>query len=355
MNSTPRLILYLMVLTISACRTSDPEPAVAEPWNELPAFTYFHRNAVGSGIWNDQLFVLTEFTLAEVKPDGSAFLRLLPLRARFPLPMTQDYIVLYQADPAGLVFIPTSRPDAAPDDRVTIRFDELGYGNGITIEQFLSKQNVAVNSNGQLLLPLRNSSEQEALFLFNVGLSTDRQRVEEVTYQKIDNYPDYAYASTIRPMGKDFLVSLTSTIGYTFKVYPDGQTKKVSDNQIFSVYPDKNQWYAAVTGGGTWLSEDNGETWATFTSDYHSLGIPDITIMQGNTDISGRRVLWNNFEFYEVTARTDKPGFENRRLNKDGLEGHLLLEFREWRGRVYAITPTGVFSRSIDDFFSQAE
>ena len=296
-----------MVLIISACRTSDSEPTVAEPWNELPAFTYFHRNAVGSGIWHDQLFVLTEFTLAEVNPDGSALYRLLPLRARFPLPMTQEYIVLYQADPAGLVFIPTSRPDAAPDGRVTILFNELGYGNGITIEQLLSKQNVAVNSNGQLLLPLRNSSEQEALFLFNVRLSTD------------------------------------------------SQTKKVSVNQIFRVYPDKNQWYAAVTGGGTWLSEDNGETWATFTSDYHSLGIPDITIMQGNTYISGRRVLWNLFEFYEVTARTDKPGFENRRLDKDGLEGHLLLELREWRGRVYAITPTGVFSRSIDDFFSQAE
>ncbi len=347
-------LLLLLSFFYLACRTSDPEPPAPEPWKEVPAFTYFFRNAISSGVWDDQLYVLTEYTLSEVQPDGSALHRSLPYRARVPLPLTRDYLVLYQALPGGLLFVPTERPDADPEDRVFLSFDSLGYGNANTMEQHLSKLNVAVNSKGQLLLPLKNEREEEALFLFNVQLSVDRQRVEEVRFQKIEDYPDFAHTSSVQLMGDDFLVGLVSQQGYSFKVYPDGQTQKVSEDPIYKVYPATDKWYAWGSPGGNYFSEDDGETWTWVADSPVSFGIPDITIMQGYSTFSNRRVTWNSFNLYELTERTDQPGFRYRRLNVEGLSGHILLELREWRGNVYAITPSGVFSRTIEDFFTEA-
>lgn len=345
----------LLLVTIShfACRTQNPEPPRPEPWREEAAFTYFYRTAVSSGVWEDQLFVLTEFTLAEVQPDGSALHRSLPLRARAPLPLTRDYIVLYQAEPSGLVFVPTKRPDAAPEDRFFVPFATLGYGDAGSIEK-LSKINVAVNSNGQLLLPLQNANGLEALVLFSVQVSPDRQRVEDVTTQVLDDYPDLANVSTIQPMGTDFLVGLVSQLGYSFKVYPDGHTKKVYEEPIFKVYPASDQWYAYGLGG-TYLSEDNGESWDWVSTSLLAFGLPNMSTLIGYGTVAGKRIVWDAISHYELTERTDQPGFKSRRLSKDGFSGHLILEIQEWNGRVYAVTPTGVFSRSTEDFFSEAE
>jgi hypothetical protein len=354
MNRILPWALLVMTSFHFACRTTDPEPIGPGPWKEEAAFTYFFRNAIGSGIWEDQLFVLTEFTLAEVQPDGSALHRSLPVRARAPLPLTRDYIVLYQAEPGGLLFVPTDRPDASPEDRIFLSFEGLGYGNANSIEQHLSRLNVAVNNRGQVLLPLKKESGEEALFLFNVQLSADRQRIEEVNFQKIVDYPDLAHVSTIQLIGDSFLIGLVSQQGYSFLVYPDGQTKKVSEDPIYVVYPATNEWYGWGSRGGTYLSRDNGESWTWLPDSPLSFGIPDLSVMSGYATINDIRVTWNTFNFFELSERADQPGFQYKRLNNDGLSGHIIIEFRDWKGKVYAITPSGVYSRTLEDFFTEA-
>lgn len=50
--------------------------------------------------------------------------------------------------------------------------------------------------------------------------------------------------------------------------------------------------------------------------------------------ISDKRVVWDAISHYELTERTDPPGFKNRRLSKEGFAGHIILELRECKGRV---------------------
>lgn len=343
------LLFAFLLFFIAACKSDDdiPEP-MPQAWKAAEGFLYENRSPMNSLIWDDKLYVLTRRSVAETSPDGKAFHYFFSPEVDFPVPLTRDFFVAFEKNPGALIFIPTGSPNTSGAKRVRLSFDELGSGSGnFPLYQHL----MAANSKGQVLIPLRDAQSKQTIFVFDVKTRFNNLfwNVDEVTYNKIE-LAQGAAVSRVNVIGDDFLVALPN--GGTLKVKPDGTYQKVSDETIFNLLPLDNKIFGSGSNG-LYVSENQGNSWTWLSNNFTSLGLTGLSSLQGYTTIGGKTVVYNTVDVSTVERKQDGSGYITSPIKLDGMEGHSIIKLHEWKNQVFAVTSTGVFMSSVEDFFAR--
>ncbi len=344
-----------LLLSIASCKPEPVAPAPAE-WQAATGFLYSNKIIYNSAIWDDQLYVLANSGLCKVRPNGEATCIYHAAEIEFPLPMNRDFFVDTKRDPDELVFIPTANPSILDGKRITIKLPTLapditGFTPG------LSRWTIADNGKGQVLAILSFDTYQTALFLFDVTMRKNQYwDVEEVSAQRI-NLPKFNLYTGISVANHQFFVATIGAAeeGETWLIDASGNAKKVASDAIQKVLPVGNTLFADGKFG--WFtSTDQGNTWTVIPGDNNVIssnpGLSVLSMLQGHTIVDGRLVAHTGLSIHTVGLSPDGKLLKTD-LDLAGLEGNQVLNIHEWQGQVFAVTQTGVYMRSIKDFFAK--
>ena len=340
----------LSLLFIASCKPEPIEPA-PEAWRAATGFLYSNKIVYNSAIWDDQLYVLANHGLCKVRPNGEATCVYHAAEIEFPLPMNRDFFVDTKRDPDELVFIPTANPSILDGKRMTIKLtnlapDIIGFTPG------LSRWTIADNGKGQVLAILSFGNYRTTLFLFDVTMEKNKYwDVKEVSATRV-NLSELNLYTGISVANHQFLVA---TIGAaneseTWLIDASGNAKKVTSDAIQRVLPVGNTLFA--DGKFDWLtSTDQGNTWTVIPG---GTGLSVLGLLQGHTLVDGRLVAHTGSSIHTIDLSPDgKVGKTD--LDLAGLEGNQILNIHEWQGQVFAVTLTGVYIRSVKDFFAKPQ
>jgi len=115
----------------------------------------------------------------------------------------------------------------------------------------------------------------------------------------------------------------------------------------------------AMFAYGHLTSTDQGNTWSVIPGNTNSIralnpGLDFLYIMQGYTTIDGRRVMHTAYTIHAID-QTPAGTLDRTDLDLSGLDGNTILNLHEWQGQVFAVTQTGVYTRSVSDFFTKQQ
>lgn len=346
----------IFLLFIASCKPESTEPVPAA-WKAASGFLYSNRIISNSAVWDDQLYVLANNGLCKVRPDGEATCVYHGTEIEFPLPMNRDFFVAAKRDPDELVFIPTASPSILDGKRVAVKLanlapDIIGFTPG------LSRWTIADNGKGQVLAILSFGNYRTALFLFDVTVRKNQYwDVEEVSAKRV-NLPELNLYTGISVANHRFLVATLNAAaeGETWLIDAAGNAQKVASDAIQKVLPVGNTLFA-VGKFGWFTSTDQGNTWTLIPGNNvtsSNPGLSDLSVLQGHTIVDGRLVAHTGLSIHTIDLSPDgKVGKTD--LDLAGLEGNQILNLHEWQGQVFAVTLTGVYMRSVKDFFAQPQ
>ena len=325
-----------------------PEPA---PWKAAPGFFYNNRLAFNSAIWDDQLYVLTENSLCTVKPDGNvSWYAYHNEKIEFQSTLNRDFFVVTEHDPNVLIFIPSANPNEAGAKRIRIKMSDLAPDIAGFPYNFIRRK-FADNGRGQVLVEFRTTSDRQALFLFDVKMKKNEfWEVEEVSIKRIDLPESYIYTG-ICVINDQFLVRCIPDLDQQSTLLIDtiGNVSVVaSELGLFPVLPIGDTLYAY--GSGRYISTNQGNSWIPLQ--WHHKGLDFLYSMEGYTTIDSRLIMHSSFGIYQIERRAEGK-ISQTELDLAGLEGNTILNIHEWRGQVFAVTRTGVYMRSVQDFFTK--
>lgn len=349
--------LFCTLFSLASCKPEPVAPAPAE-WRPATGFLYSNKIISNSAIWDDQLYVLANNGLCKVKPDGEATCIYHAAEIEFPLPMNRDFFVETKRDPDELVFIPTANPSVSEGKRITIKLTDLAP-DIIGFIPGLSRWTIADNGKGQVLAILSFGNYRTALFLFDVTMEKNQYwDVKEVSAKRV-NLPELNLYTGISVANHQFLVATINAAGEgeTWLIDASGNAKKVASDEIQKVLPLGNTLFA--DGKFDWLtSTDQGNTWTVIPGGNNVLssnpGFLVLGLLQSHTLVDGRLVAHTGLSIHTIDLLPDgKVGKTD--LDMAGLEGNQIINIHEWQGQVFAVTLTGVYMRSVKDFFAKPQ
>ncbi len=343
----------LALCSFPNCKKEPVQPAPA-PWNAAPGFLYNNRIAFNSAVWDDQLYVLTENSLCTVKPDGNISWRAYHNeKIEFQSILNRDFFVVTEHDPDVLIFIPSANPDKAGAKRIRINRSDLGSDIAGFAYNF-SNASFSDNGTGQVLANFRTISDRSALFLFEVKMQKNEfWEVEEVTFKRINLPESYIYTGT-SVINNQFLVRSITNLDQQSTLLIDtiGNVSVVaSEVGLFPVLPIGDTLFAYASGN-YFFSTSQGNTWVEIQGGNPGLDL--LFAMEGYTTIDGRLIMYSGFGIYQI-ERSAEGKISQTELDLAGLEGNAIINLHEWRGQVFAVTLTGVYMRSVQDFFTKRE
>jgi len=332
----------------------EPVQSAPVPWKAAPGFLYHNRIAFNSAIWDDQLYVLTENALCTVKPDGNvSWYAYHNEKTEFQSTLNRDFFVVTQHDPDVLIFIPSANPEEAGAKRIRINMSDLGADITGFAHNF-SNASFSDNGAGQVLANFRTTSDRQALFLFDVKMKkNDFWEVDEVRFKRINLPESYVYTG-ICVVNDQFLVRCIPDLSQqsTLLIDTTGNVAVVaSELGLFPVLPIGDTLFAHE-GNATYLSTNQGNSWVALQG--HHPGLDFLFVMEGHTTIDSRLIMHSSFGIYQI-ERSAEGKISQTELDLAGLEGNTILNLHEWRGQVFAVTLTGVYSRSVQDFFTKRQ
>ncbi len=337
-----------LALSFFNCKQEPVQPAPA-PWKAAPGFLYNNRIAFNSAIWDDQLYVLTENFLGTVKPDGNiSRYAYHNEKIEFQSTLNRDFFAVTEHDPDVLIFIPSANPNEAGAKRIRINMSDLGpdiAGFGYTFDNLNFKGNGA----GQVLTDFRTTSGRSALFLFDIKMKKNTfWEVDEVRIKRI-NLPEYYGYTGTSVIGDKFLTRIIDGLDGvgTLLIDATGNVTMVEPEiGLYPVLPIGDTLYAEK-----YISTNQGNSWVAFK---WNTRLDFLFAMVGYTTIDGRLVMNSTFGIYQIERSADGK-ISQTELDLAGLEGNTILNLHEWRGNVFAVTLTGVYMRSVQDFFTKRE
>lgn len=344
-------------LLASSCGKEEPQPTPRTvEWTEAPGFTLSQKRALNSAIWDDQLFILTENSVAETDVDGNAFHRFHSGTFQdFKLPFSEHYFV--SLEQGGLRFHASKNPQTGGSSRY-LGFQDLG-SNIAGVHPGAYSSTFALNAEGQMLMPLVKSDGSSVLALLQVEVKSNGfyWEIDKINAKLVELF-DFSWIGAINSIGENFLVSFYSdsqSMGGTARISPDGTISMIlsQEDYLQRIMPIDGQWYAFSKDGPLFRSTNGGLDWTALGSP-ESNGLKDFsTFTLGYSVIDGQTVFYSQDAIF-VVANNPAGGFVQRTINMQGLKGNAITSLTTWQDKVFVTTLSGVFLMSKADFLQSA-
>lgn len=359
------LFPLLLFFALTACVDNpgiepDPTgglPANPDPWELSTEFDSRNESALRAAVQGDQLLVLGDHMVAKVGRDHRIF------HVNFPgtldqlsLPMTGHFLPLYE-EGRSISFFTASR--TANSDFVasvaldSIHPDLLGFPPFAWTHVFAAHEEA-----NQMIAPFQLADGSNILVLFQVEMEdisgNNELVVKEVTF-KIIEIPFLERITFTQALAEGFLISYDAGgKEQTSFIDHDGSITPVLDKRLGrGIFPVQDSWYGFREASDMELfrSDDGGKTWIGQGLDLYESGLGELVGLMGHAVIEGRTFLFDAYRMYEIREK-EVDTFELTILDDEGLNGSVLLEVIRWQDKVYACTTSGLYTKSLGDFYA---
>lgn len=125
------------------------------------------------------------------------------------------------------------------------------------------------------------------------------------------------------------------------KIFPDGSYQQIDIQFVPQIFFTFNDRLFSIESKTMYESFDNGNTWEALYA------LNDLNLKF--VEIDNRLIFFKKDRIGEIIFNDN--GFESRYLKYDGLKSNLITSITEYNGYVYATTTSGLFYKSLKDFF----
>lgn len=358
--NTRLLFSLFLLLAFSACDINtviEPDPINnPDPWKLSTEFSSNNESTLRAAIHDEHLLILGDDMVSRIGKDHDFFHVNHPGQPdQLSLPMTANFLPIYEQGRAIHFF--TSSRTANADFATTVNLASI-HPDIIGFPTFAWTNIFSVNENNQLLVPFQLSDNSQILVLFDVIMEdisgNGELVVKEVSFKEI-TIPHFDRISFTQGMPEGFLVSY-QTFGQEYTAFIDhaGNISQALDRSLArGVFRIGDSWYGWRLASDKQLfrSDDGGKTWQGLGFNLHDGGLSDILGLMGHLVIEGRTFVFDNHRIYEV-EQTPEERFQVSILDEEGLNGSTLLTLIRWQDKVYACTRSGLFSRSVEGFYT---
>ncbi len=307
------------------------------------------KNIINSTLEHNRLYIMHDQTVSILETDGSQTDLNFEGSNQVLCPMNPDFFVCASWGVNNeLRFYSTKNP--VPPHVKSFVPKDLGLTEIALFPSHFGCS--AVNDRHQCLIVahLNEDYTESALFLFEVKMSPDGL-IDYVTYKPV-TLPFKYRATFVSAVGSSFIVS--DHVGATLLVNSNGHAQKVWDTKITDVLPIGDAYYGD-TYNGIVKSEDMGLNWKDVTNtiaNWQTGGLYLWDMRPQLANIDGHYVMFSN-KLHEVRQGANNS-LDNGELDRAGLGETYILNVHEWQGKVFVVTRTGIFTRSLSDFFTPA-
>jgi hypothetical protein len=353
----PVFLLILIEILLVGCDKEKPgvnPETSASTWLTKAQFKGLAKIKMNSLVTVDHLFVYGPEYFSVINKSGRVVHNL--TRLRYPafhrLPVSEAYFV--EAETPWLRFASSLNPvydeAAAWVDIRTLSPDVKGinYGSKYPVSA------IDINEKGQCLVPVYSntatSTSEIILYLFTVAPDDDANvkvaDIVRVTLSNLNSSNQFVYCA--KGIKDYFIVSVD---GATFKVYSDGQAKKVINTSVSNLFQYGDKLYALKQPDQLFISKTDGEAWEAYE------GYPDALVLANYFVIADSIIATTQSDLYTVNLSGNKYAVKQlnkyavKQLNNDGLETNEITSLSLFGDSVYVSTYSGVFVKHKNQFF----
>lgn len=353
MNRLTTLALFITTSTLlSACK-KEVETVVKEvdrkySWMQVKNLEGTSRIILSTGNNGQALFLQQPYFFTKyvnqsnTRPSHTSAAVPLPTDIRIQVAIAPEFTA-FPASDSTLVFFNNEAPLSSKAyvelrrlDPTAVRFDTFGRGKC-----------TAINRNNYLLAPYLNKDANRPITFLLAAVTPGTADTRVLVQPQLVRIPKSlqvsgAYVRDIAAIEDYFLVNL-GDLGI-YKIKQDGSFRNVYSYALADYfYKWKGTVYAPVEYNKILTSTNDGETWQL------SQGTPDhFTLAEYYTV---KDSLVGNFLGNIYTLNWRGTTFTSRFLKNDGLERADITGIEVLRDSVYVATTTGLFARSVADFF----
>ena len=230
-------------------------------------------------------------------------------------------------------------------DSSFVRFD---------FDYFSHNECIAINDNNQALIPYIGYSSgiyRLKLALVNIKVHTNTLTYVDTIKTKIITVNDeyQIHALYVQHLGNDFFLTTDTK---TYRISPEGEIAETYNYHFYDIIEKKDTAYAVGFDFDLrqyeWsYSLNKGVSWnkvVKITDKFEWLNYTTV-----NNQIIG---FWKS-QIWQIKPASN--GFEPFELDNDGLKGKQITSITAYKGKVFVSSLSGVFYKSVEDFFTPPE
>ncbi len=336
------LLVVMMSCRKEVLKETIVEVPVETAWKENKNFRQYAKVRTNSLATNDVLLFDGPNEFNRLHPDGTLERRWkyfhpeyyeLPLHENFYLELGEDLSTIATYNALGLQ---TTYDGFIDFKNLEPDFEEI-YFNGSW-----SRINIAINDLGQCLVPIKKAGDNGTTTIYLL----DTERTPHFIGHDVILFSDtiritIPVSSFSNIVGFEDYFLLGSNDG-VFKIDERGIYQKVLDQaSVIKFIKHQDKIYAVKQSQEFFTSSDEGETWDS------KVGFP--TPLFSHQSFGDSLIAFRNDNIY--TLRLGEDFYQLRPLNNEGLESTGITSISTFRDTVYVTTYSGVYQRSLADFY----
>lgn len=261
------------------------------------------------------------------------------------LPICEDYFISYSKSNGWIAFIPSSNPVlSGAGVSLSLQNMDTTYAYFDFIH-FSSGECIAINDQKQSLIPYISFVDSKnvlklALIDIKTNFITSNYYLDTLEVNILTISDEYQYdVIALESIGDNFFLTTNSKV---YRIDKSGNIENVLSARINKMVESSGKIYG-FGRDNIYISSDNGLTWQegyNVQYDYSLLNYSKI-----DNKIIGYRYgqLWE--------LQINDTELIVHELDNDGLEGISITSVSSFHNKVYLSTLSGVFFKSIDEFF----
>jgi hypothetical protein len=221
---------------------------------------------------------------------------------------------------------------------------------GFNFDRSTLNECMAINTQGQALIPYYSSVNHESRFLLvnthQTGNQMEPTEIESAKIIPIEDV-DQRHIAFLQSYKDEFFVTTDSK---TFLINSDGGISKFDDLHLYNIIPKNDTLYTfsydfTLPGMGFLYSTDNGFNWNRVSTAEQETAYINYSV------IAGRVVGYWKSQLWEFSL--EKDGYHTVELDNDGLEGKIITSVSGYKDKVYVTTLSGVYYKNTTDLFQE--
>ncbi|MBL7835120.1 MAG: hypothetical protein JNK18_14265 [Cyclobacteriaceae bacterium] len=340
--------ILILMLTLTGCVEEVEvvkEIEITKSWSTQIAFDNLTKIKTNTLATDAHLFVYGPKFFSSIDEENQvshAFTRL-NYPTFFRLPISKNYFI--EAEGKWLRFASSKYP-VRDENSAWIDLQALDPSfQGINFGSKYQIGAIDINTLGQCMVPIYTVSpgNNVTAYLFETTIKDDMKiEVSDTIKVSIPNSSaipsEYVYCS--KAIKDYFIISLDNS---TFKIYSNGEHKKIIDTSIFNVFLHGNTLYALKQFNQLYISKNDGETWE-FYENY-----PDYLVLANYFVLGDSLIATRNSDIFSVKFNGNQ--YKIRPLLNDGLETNEITSVSEFKDSIYVSTYSGLYFKGKSKFY----
>lgn len=329
----------LLLILITGCKKSSLE-VEPESFQENTAFFYELAVLYDSYVTDETIYFIGPSIYTKINKGERPVHRPISTSSKTTFPLSANLFAEH-CHPLCLNFYSTQTTGSKLELNIKLRDLDSTFLNYQFSGKYLNS--IGINDLDQVLIPYRTTEYTNDLKMYLISVRVEGQyKPELVGYQEIRIPQEHVDVPlTIHSINNDFYLSTNNRV---YKIRSDGTWSRITERQIFIDMVEFQGNLFAHSYYDLYISEDNGETWEVFISDFPRSVDARFKVVNERLYMYGLSSIFHlkfTDDFYQAEP-----------IDVTGLERRKITDIDVFNDTVYISTINGLFMKSVEKFHS---